>query len=207
MINDLTGQRFGKWFVVGPHTLRAANGGMNWRCKCECGQSAKVSGTALVRGISTQCRFCKGIATRKRYCIHGHDTEIWGRTNSQACRACVRDKHLRSHYGITLEDFETLYQFQNGLCAICKKSLGVYKSGLPGWGQGCRIEVDHEHIPRRVFKKSGLTLRQTVRGLLCGGRWAGCNRRIGRIDKLDWLQQVLAYLTNPPARQILGTSK
>jgi len=193
---DLTGQQFGKWTVTGPHTQRSSNGGMFWRCKCECGQNGKISSTSLIRGKSTQCWFCGRQATRKRFCAQGHDTELWGRTSSYSCRACLRDKHLRSHYGITLEEFFVIYDFQKGLCAACKKPLGDYRPGKPGYGNGCRIEVDHEHGTKKPKK-------DTVRGLLCGGRWAGCNRKLGRIDKIDWLTNVLEYLKEPPAQSAL----
>lgn len=53
----------------------------------------------------------------------------------------------------------------------------------------------------KLAKKDGM--RHSVRGILCGGKFAGCNRKLGRIDKPDWLRAVLAYLKNPPARQYL----
>lgn len=197
---DLTGQVFGSWTVVGLHTKKAKNGGLYWRCKCSCGSTHKVSSTTLLSGTSTQCRVCKGKNSRKRFCAKGHDTDLWGRTNSQACRGCVRERHLLSNYGITLNEFEAIFAAQNGLCAICKKQLGVYKTGESGFGNGCRIEVDHQHGTK-------LPKKATVRGLLCGGRWAGCNRKLGRIDKIEWLKNVILYLEKPPAREVLGTNK
>jgi len=197
-VKDLTGQHFGSWTVVGPHSQRAKNGGMYWRCKCTCGKEHKVASTTLLSGSSTQCRVCKGLVSRKRFCVKGHDTELWGRTKNQACRGCVRDRHLRVNYGITIEDFEKLFKAQGGKCAICGKELGLYRTGKPGWDNGCRIEVDHEHSTK-------LPKRQTVRGLLCGGRWAGCNRKLGRLDKVPWLTAALAYVKAPPARQLFGT--
>jgi hypothetical protein len=101
---------------------------------------------------------------------------------------------LKTHYGISAEEFDDLFEFQGGKCAICKKDLGVYKTGEPGFGKGTRIEVDHDHKKKK---------RASVRGLLCGGRWAGCNRRLGRIDNIEWLKSVVAYLENPPAQQII----
>jgi hypothetical protein len=43
----------------------------------------------------------------------------------------------------------------------------------------------------------------SVRGLLCAGRYAGCNRKLGRIDDPIWLDRLSAYLKNPPAKKIL----
>ena len=47
-----------------------------------------------------------------------------------------------------------------------------------------------------------LALPASVRGLLCAGRYAGCNRKFGRIDDPVWLRAVLDYVLNPPARRI-----
>jgi hypothetical protein len=43
----------------------------------------------------------------------------------------------------------------------------------------------------------------SIRGLLCPGRYTGCNRLMGRIDKIEWLEKVLAYLKNPPIKKVL----
>lgn len=196
-IIDLSGKQFGKWTVLGKYVKRkAANGGVFWKCKCECNKISEVSSTSLLSGKSTQCMGCSGKDKEKRYCCRGHDTQVWGRSNSYACRACVRDKHLRTHYGMSLEDFQKLYDHQIGKCALCGKDLGEYRPGLPGWGKGSRIEVDHVHGTK-------LAKRQTVRGLLCGGRWSGCNRKLGKVDRLDWLKNAVRYIENPPAKEVL----
>ena len=94
----------------------------------------------------------------------------------------ARDRRLRSTYGITEEEFNAILLAQRGRCAICGKVM-------------TRIEVDHDH------RLSG---RKAVRGLLCGGRWAGCNRKLGHVDKADWLHSAYCYLTLPPAVAVLN---
>ena len=47
-------------------------------------------------------------------------------------------------YNITLEDYDTLFQLQGGVCAICGKSAKV-----------SNLAVDHNHI------------NGSIRGLLC----------------------------------------
>lgn len=189
---DLTRNQYGFWLVLSVSKKRSANGYRYWLCRCDCGIEREVSGESLLAGKS---RSCGGCTKAKQFCLRGHDTHIWGRSDSGACKACVRDKHLRSNYGISIEDFNKLYEAQGGKCAICGKELGAYKPLESGFGKGSRIEVDHDH---KIKNK-----RLSVRGLLCGGRWAGCNRRIGRLDKIDWLKQVVAYLENPPAKKAL----
>ncbi|HZS43382.1 MAG TPA: endonuclease VII domain-containing protein [Candidatus Paceibacterota bacterium] len=107
----------------------------------------------------------------------------------------AKDRRLKRKYGITLDEMIKIYKYQKGLCAICKKPL---RAVIPSSKSenGLRIEIDHDHR-----KKS----KEAVRGLLCGGRWAGCNRKLGRIDRPDWLRAVIAYLENPPAQAVLNS--
>lgn len=51
---DLTGQKFGKWTVVG-RAENANNGAPMWRCRCECGTVAIVNGSNLRDGKSRGC--------------------------------------------------------------------------------------------------------------------------------------------------------
>ena len=194
---DLTGETFGSWKVLGVSPRKKKpNGGLYFFCRCSCGIEKEVVGESLLKGSSTACLVCGRKKLIKRFCKNGHDTDLCGRTSSYACRECLRDKHLRDHYGINSAEFRDLYDAQKGLCAVCKKPLGLYRTGTPGWDNGCRIEVDHKHGTK-------LPKRQTVRGLLCGGRWAGCNRKLGRIDNIEWLKNALAYVSSPPALSVL----
>jgi hypothetical protein len=169
--------------------------GALYECQCECGTRRVVTADAMRRGASLSCGAC---VLRKQICHAGHDTSILGRSECGTCRACVRSKRLLTLYGITLEEYARLWEFQAGKCPICGTSLqGPNEIGKPGFGNGVRVEVDHDHT-------AGLTPRQAVRGLLCGGRWKGCNRRIGGgVDNAPWLRRVLDYLTNPPAQAFI----
>jgi hypothetical protein len=70
----------------------------------------------------------------------------------------MKDKHYRRYYGIGLDDYNAMFEAQDGLCAIC---------GLPETarikGRLKALSVDHDH-------KTG-----AVRQLLCHR----CNRAIG----------------------------
>ena len=78
----------------------------------------------------------------------------------------IRNTDLRIRYGITLEDYNAMYERQGGRCAIC--------------GAGGKLVVDHDH-------KTG-----KVRELLCHL----CNAMIGcaREDRAI-LTAAIAYLT------------
>lgn len=67
-------------------------------------------------------------------------------------KAIRKEQKLKARYGITGEQYDLLFQNQNGLCAICEANL-LHKS----------FGVDHIHTTK------------TVRGLLC---WP-CNIMIG----------------------------
>lgn len=68
-----------------------------------------------------------------------------------------REEYLKSTYGISLEDFDRMFDEQNGRCAICPREL---QRG------GKMTHVDHCH-------KTG-----KVRGLLCHG----CNTSLGKLN-------------------------
>ena len=53
-----------------------------------------------------------------------------------------------------------------------------------------------------IYGLKRLVLPHSIRGLLCPGRYTGCNRLMGRIDRIDWLEKVLNYLKNPPAKRL-----
>lgn len=106
----------------------------------------------------------------KQFCIHGHDTLLCGRTIRNRCKLCrkaedirtrktpkeilrQRNKWLRTTYGITVQEYNRLFQIQGGMCAICKKHQSELKQSF---------HVDHDHTTMKV------------RGLLC----FNCNSRL-----------------------------
>lgn len=100
------------------------------------------------------------------------------------CNTCWtrvrREYRLKKCYNLTLDDYETMFTFQQGKCAICSRPP---KSTL---------HIDHDH-------KTGM-----VRGLLC---WH-CNVLLGKSkDNVDRLAAAVRYLQSPPATQALGTPR
>jgi hypothetical protein len=98
------------------------------------------------------------------------------------CKICHRDvaraNYLKRIFKLTVEEYDKLLAFQDGLCAICRQAP-----------RAMRLAIDHDH-------KTGL-----VRGLLC----SFCNRALATfLDELDRLQRAVAYLSSPPATQALG---
>ncbi len=80
-----------------------------------------------------------------------------------------RDRQLRKKYGITLIQWNEMYEKQSGNCALCLRHQSELKR---------RLNTDHNH-------KSG-----HVRALLC----TYCNRyRVGRLN-LKWAKAIYEYL-------------
>lgn len=52
-----------------------------------------------------------------------------------------KNHRLKNNYGITLEQFNEMYQNQNGLCYICSKEI-----------VGKQVKVDHNHSTGQVRK-------------------------------------------------------
>lgn len=91
-----------------------------------------------------------------------------------------RFSHLRTRYGITKDQYQLLYDHQNGLCAGCGI---VPKSGGRG-NANINLFLDHNHIT------------DEIRGLLC----QGCNAAIGLAkDDPKILRSLADYLECDPA--------
>lgn len=87
----------------------------------------------------------------------------------------IKDKYLHK-YGINIDQYNKMYVYQNGCCAICGTHQDAFSRSL---------HVDHCHDTGEV------------RGLLC----FQCNTAIGKLnDDVSLVLKAAAYLTNPPNR-------
>lgn len=93
---------------------------------------------------------------------------------ASACKQCYAKKRenlrrigyqsdylLQYRYGITQEDYNRIYNEQNGLCKLCSKSQSEY------FCRTKKLVVDHCHNNGQV------------RGLIC----SPCNTLLGKIEK------------------------
>lgn len=94
----------------------------------------------------------------------------WRRKNPEAAKAWERAASMRPYhrryelkkkYGLTIDDYDRVYQEQGGRCAICGDQKAASTTGA-GRGQDCLV-IDHCHT-------SG-----AFRGLLCHN----CNKVLG----------------------------
>ncbi|WP_373289974.1 endonuclease VII domain-containing protein [Longimycelium tulufanense] len=130
-------------------------------------------------GRVRRCRDCRGGKRPAPY--PGPRCATHHRAARAARRRAAHSRHIQRTYGITLDEYERLYEAQGGACAICQRAKGTGRR---------RLAVDHNH-------RTG-----EVRGLLCGP----CNRGVlGHLhDDPDALQRAIDYLINPPSRRVLS---
>lgn len=109
---------------------------------------------------------------RHSYCLDCHAARArkYRAENSELVaerkRTIGKSAELRRHYGITLEQFESMLEEQGGVCAIC---------GMTPDENGRHLCVDHDHSCCSGRKRS---CGKCIRGLLC----MNCNRAIGWLN-------------------------
>ena len=113
---------------------------------------------------------------------HGCGTFLVGRQKKWCSENCKKREARRlwvlKVYGLSLEEYQAIFEYQKGVCAICRKHM---KYGKP-------LHIDHEH-------------GGPVRGLLCGY----CNRNlVGKLKDCEKAQRLADYLKDPPAIKALG---
>lgn len=88
-----------------------------------------------------------------------------------------RAAHLKRLYGITLEEYDALFDAQHGCCAICGKHQSILDRTL---------DVDHDHKTNRI------------RSLLC----SHCNTVLGLMDDdPELLRKAAKYLDAQAGRR------
>lgn len=97
--HDITGQKFGKLIAIEPIDERASNGGIRWKCRCNCGNIIYPTMNNLTRGHTTSCGCAKDeyVETLKTDIIgkkYGKLTvieEIKSRKNNRRTVRCICD--------------------------------------------------------------------------------------------------------------------
>lgn len=106
-----------------------------------------------------------GLSSWCKKCLLAHH-----RQNNQSPKGKARQRasKLKCRFGISINDYNKMFQAQGGVCAICGKPPG-----------DTRLAVDHDHVT------------DEVRGLLC----VKCNVALGLInDDIDILASMASYL-------------
>jgi hypothetical protein len=89
-----------------------------------------------------------------------------------------RNKHLKDKFGITEDDYLSMFAAQNGLCAICGREENASHKARKN-GEKRRMAVDHCHGSKKV------------RDLLC----TNCNTALGALDDdVDRMRKCIDYV-------------
>jgi len=95
--------------------------------------------------------------------------KAWRKDNPEKFKSAQRRNNLRQLYNITLEEYQTMFVNQNGLCKVCGQKEATRQS----------LSVDHCHKTNKI------------RGLLCHK----CNRALGLLqDDENLIRKLLSYL-------------
>lgn len=116
-------------------------------------------------------------------------------TSKETLKERARARRLQDNYKLTLDQYDAILRYQNGVCYACGEAEPV---------KGRHLSVDHDHA-------TGL-----VRGLLC----SRCNPILGKIERAfiryglgkvsgltpaNWMQVMSNYMLHLPAAKALGT--
>ena len=128
-------------------------------------------------GLNTICKECWNASNREWREKNPRNTtkqsQIWREKNPIKSQELNRRKLLKK-YGLTIKEWEELFDKQNGTCAICNLPETLIDRGTLR-----RLAVDHCHSTGKV------------RSLLC----SKCNKAIGLLnDDLSLLNKAVSYL-------------
>lgn len=127
--------------------------------------------TRLIKKTSYAKYRLNNLEKRREY------NRAWEASNKDKCK----NTRLKKTFGITLDQYNSMLNNQNGVCAICKNpETALYTDNKTIKN----LAIDHCH-------KTG-----NIRGLLC----SRCNTGIGHFkENLDYLNNAIDYLsTNRP---------
>ena len=97
-LNDLTGQKFGRWLVVERSSVIGHNN--MWRCICDCGTEKDVRGSSLTGGISTSCGCWRKESVGNRARKHGDaGNRLYAIWDSMRQRCNNPNCHAYHNYG------------------------------------------------------------------------------------------------------------
>lgn len=117
------------------------------------------------KSLKQWCRECES-PDGKKWCynckIHKSTAEFTSKSKTNKCNACLQEyewiRHITRKYGITTEDYQRVYDRQEGRCWIC--------------GDQGRLVIDHNHADPIGF-----------RALLC----SNCNTGLGMFQDQPFL--------------------
>lgn len=129
-----------------------------------------VKNHVFASGYDTLCRICNRRRVKEWRQLNPEKRKAQQKKESDPHKLYNKRKHLKYAYGITVEEYDSIYERQKGCCAIC----GIHQSET-----NRKFHLDHCHETDKV------------RGLLC----PDCNHLLGRAkDTRAILLNAISYL-------------
>lgn len=101
-------------------------------------------------------------------------------------KKAAHERYVQKTYSLAPGEYDELYDFQGGRCAICARATGATKN----------LAVDHDHGCCSGPTSCG----RCVRGLVCGP----CNSMLAHVrDNPAVFRRGVTYLYMPPRRRML----
>ena len=161
--------------IDGRATRYAAPSDVDHACDHPYCDTVVTAGETLYRSRNRNAVYCS------KLCRDRHVRILVQQRRRADPLAIKRDREMRikRKFGITVEQYETMYSLQLGRCGICAVPLAE---------EGIDTNVDHDHSCCPGAKSCG----QCVRGLLCNR----CNLALGQFDDdVVVLQRAINYLS------------
>lgn len=131
--------------------------------KCKKEQGKELFATYAWKLRHPYCKLCRSISNYKSKIKNKDTYEAYKLKTAEISRR----SYLKKKWGMTVEEFNELRNFQQGLCAICKINADI-------------LHIDHNH-------KTG-----KIRSLLCNN----CNRGIGHLkESIEIMLAAINYIT------------
>ena len=110
------------------------------------------------------------------------------RARKKMRRVRAHELHIARNFELSGEDYWGLYEFQGGMCFVCRRARGISK----------RLAVDHDHdvAEFECGHDRDVGCPHCIRCLSC----SVCNEMLGRYD-VEALARAIMVKTNPPAQQ------
>ena len=126
-------------------------------------------------GVRGSCKECESKKDRITYNRKDVKAKRMKYQHSEKFSRKAHGYRLKEKYTITLNEYDEMYEKQNGVCAICGKP----EKRRNAWGHILRLAVDHCHDTGKI------------RGLLC----CNCNMGIGNLQHdVQVLAKAIIYL-------------
>jgi len=120
-------------------------------------------------GLMSACKECLKQESKQYRLQHQEQIRKRKKIHNKQFPNIRRGYKFKNLYGITFDQYNLMFEKQNGCCAICGKSESEFKK---------RLYVDHGHETGKV------------RGLLC----CNCNFKLSVIEDKEFFEKANSYL-------------